>query len=481
MSGFMPQDFHTGQITVPTELSFSDEYKTLSDYRIKTIKVSPQNGTSFGLGDEIMLQVPAMDRTFMDPRNSFMRARLSIPTDGHHTAFQFKGGYTSLIDQQEVYVNNTSVRASYVQRYNELFALLKNWSVSQGRQYAEALLLGTASNYTQNATWGLKFQQPDTGGATSNDDQIFRFDIYIPLMGEFGTGSFIPIFNSSHMIINRIISDINLLAAKSPTRIDGTANGAGSLGQTGVPDLTVDQVEFHASVLTLNIPDFQQLMSMYIDQSTGLGTLPIKTVSYDLFTSNLMTTGTSSVSINIPSTVRSARRFFIKFYPADASLSDYPLGGINANCSSLYLRVNGNSYPHQPIDTMSNPLSAYLTSLQSFANLLVDGAVQAGFRKETYLRTDALPSDKNTAAWQMYTTKATDVGDSNCWSLVLDAEQLGAPRAPGTLMGTPLNNSASLEVVCSPPLSQNIIAEVWVEYDSVLVYSATSPDFQRVY
>ena len=479
MSNFMPQDFHTGQITVPTELSFSDEYKTLSDYRIKTIKVSPQNGTSFGLGDEIMLQVPAMDRTFMDPRNSFMRARLSIPsTSDMALHFNLKAATQALIDQQEVYVNNTSVRASYVQRYNELFALLKNWTVSQGRQYAESLLLGTSVLQTGEPTWGLTFQQPADG---VNNNQIFRFDVFIPLMGEFATGSFIPIFNSSHMIINRLIQNIAHLVGtpEKKTNDEGEPadNGNGIVG----PTLTVDNVEFHASVLTLNIPDFEQLMSMYIDQSTGLGTLPIKTVSYDLFTSNLMTAGTSSVSINIPSTVRSARRFFIKFTPADGSLSDYPIGGINANCSSVYLRVNGNSYPHQPIDTMANPLSAYLTSLQSFANLLVDGSVQAGFDKNAYLMTDTLPVDKNSVAYQMYSIKASKVGESNCWSLVLDAEQLGAPRAPGTLMGTPLNNSASLEVVCNPPLSEALICEIWVEYDSVLVYSATSPDFQRVY
>ena len=432
MSGYLSNDFHTTDTIIPTELSFSDSFKTLGDYRIKTLKYTPQNGTVFGLGQEVQIQIPAMDRSFIDPRNTFMRCVLSVPTTGHGATFQWKGGFASLIQTQETYINNTSVRSSYVAQYNMLFNLLKNWTTNRDKQESQMILLGTDDNQPFESTWGYTVEQPADHASTNS--RTLLFDCYIPWMGEYATNSFVPCFNSSHMIINHLVSSLSDFMIK-------VSGANGNFDTNNAPFIT--HCELHVSTLTLNIPDFTNLMQMYVSPETGLGSLPIRTTAYDYFASNLMTAGTTSASLNIPSTVRSARRFFIKFTPAGTPLNDAPLGGINCNATSIYLRLNGENYPHTGINTMTNPLSAYIISQQAFANLLGDSSITNSFSREAYLRTDSLPANANSMASQLYNTAATEQ-KSNCWSIVLDCESLGAPRAgAGVLMGVALNNSAS--------------------------------------
>ena len=318
--------------SIPSELNYS----TLSRMYPSTksqLRKAPFNGAIFNQGSLIQIQIPRMDRAFLNPATSALN---------YSVRFNFStAGTAAAVGDSKLIMLGTAW--SPFRRYT---------SQQQGGQSIDqidavnlivnSLLNMTMNTAERNANVGLGFNETNplsniaqewliAAASNTASAHSSSMSFSIPFLGALGS--------SSQMI--PLTSDLELNLT-----LDNVSNYMISVGNGTLINVEISSVEFVSDVLTLENQGYQELLS----QNPNGFSLKSQSFSYS---SGVPLSGAFSGSqdITIPFSLNSLKQVIWWASPTDAWDRSY--GGVNPNLASYNLVIGSTSYPNLPVKCQS--------------------------------------------------------------------------------------------------------------------------------
>ena len=323
---------------LPSELTYS-ELSRLYPSRKLQLKRQPFNASTFTEGTMIQINIPKMDKSFLNCQT---------------TCLSYTLNFTLTTDPTNTIANNMVADTHFVSLLSSAWAPFRRYVLKQSggvdidqidnaNALVHKLMDFTMNNVEKEVNVALGFNQ--NNGASNIGAMLFNDNLgvqqtrnisatfCIPLIGVLGaTDKFIPM-NTADLEINLTVDQqAEFLVTDLPTNAT-------------VTNVRISNVELIGETLQLEDSGYQQLLAMYPDG------FKVKSQSFSYASGGSIAGGSSGTQdIVVPFSLSSLKQFILSCQVANAW--DRKYGGTNPNLNSYQLLIGGSPYPVQPVNCL---------------------------------------------------------------------------------------------------------------------------------
>ena len=324
--------------------------------------IAPVNGTSYNLGETIILNVPTGFNTVMSAKDSVLKFNLNLRTAAAiptTAAFLNRCGAFGAIQRLRIF--HGSVLLSDIDNYGCLLEMLLNAQLSTDIMANKMeILAGTGSFIGTNLLNDTNFPNRVVLAAAATD---YSFPYAIPLMSILTlSNNYVPLFAMSGSPLRieiQLISAINQLIVCNdnyPTVQQATGRSF------------CDQVEYVVNMMELSDSGMSMVKS-------AIGNSPVNWVVQDYrnyaFNSTLRTSETT-LSVPIPAKFNSLNSLFLTFRVQTNSSGAATFSATESCKFSLtdyFFRIGSRTVPSKPPATLPEFFSEFLRSVGSISDI----------------------------------------------------------------------------------------------------------------
>ena len=324
--------------------------------------IAPVNGTSYGLGETIIINIPTGFNTVMSAKDSILKFNLNLRTAGtlpSANAFLNRCGAFGAIQRLRIF--HGSVLLSDIDNYACLMEMFLNGQLSTDIMGGKMeILAGTSSFCGANLLTNADVPNRPTLDAINTD---YTFPYAIPLMSILSlSNNYVPLFamNGSPLRIEiQLIASINMLLVCNnnyPTAPLATGRSF------------CDQVEYVANMMELSDSGMAMVKS-------AIGDSPVNWVVQDYrnyaFNSTLRTSETT-LSVPVPAKFNSLNSLFMTFR-VQANTSGVATFSTTESCRfgliDYFFRIGSRTVPAKPPATIPEFFSEFLRAIGSVGDI----------------------------------------------------------------------------------------------------------------
>ena len=401
---------------LPKKLSYSGKVESAYARSYRT-NIAPQNGTSYILGDNIILNIPTRNNLVMVPTDSYLKFNLVINnTSAAANSYRFDSvGAHALIQRIRVFHGSNLLQD--IDNYGLLAKMLFDIQLPTDCVYGKQnILAGTrsdlnvtlpaltasADNVIANITAALttplnaaklSANQINSGiqlgsaiaATSSTTSKSFALNL-ISLIGSLNSTNYLPLFACTSAPLR---VEIQL--------VDSIAKFCACTSATSTINIT--NCEFIANFIELG----DQAMSMIYD---SLGGSPLQFVVPDYrnyqFTYSLVQNVSTQVNMSIPAKFSSLKSIFVMGRDSGTGAATYfPLSTVTKGLQNYYFRVGSNVMPSKPVDDYVSCFAELVKAIGSIG----DYEHKPSIEFTTYTLTDSVAggqSDQSISSGSFY-------------------------------------------------------------------------------
>ena len=359
---------------LPKNLKYGSKVESAYARSYRT-NIAPQNGTSYGLGDNIILNIPTRNNLVLVPSESYLKFNLAINnTSGSASSYRFDSvGAHGLIQRIRIFHGSNLLQDidNYALLGKMLFDLQMPSDACYGKQNILAgtrsdlnvTLPTTSASYTQAELNAVKLScnQVNSGIllgsaiATASSTPVKSFALnLISLIGALCPNNYLPLF----------------AATSAPLRVeiqlvDTIAKMCCCTSSTGT--VSVTNLEYIANFIELG----DQAVSMIYDSLQGS---PLQFVVPDYrnyqFSFSLTQNVQTQVNVPIPAKFSSLKSIFIMARDQGTGAATFfPLSTVTKGLQNYYFRVGSTVMPSKAVDDYVSAFAELTKAIGSISDL----------------------------------------------------------------------------------------------------------------
>ena len=383
---------------IPKLLKYGSKVESASA-RSSRINIAPQNGTSYGLGDTIIVNIPTRNNLVMVPTESYLKFNFCVKnTSGSNSGFRWDScGAHGLIQRIRVYSGSNLIED--IDQYGLLAKMLFDLQVPTDASFGKLnVLAGTRSDLTTqlptistadatdlataqalansikstlsavarsslqtNSGEGLEVSDStSTVIATTKESKVYTYCLnLISLMGSLCTSNYFPLFAASSspirieiQLVDNIVKAGNALSALvAPTTLQSNY---------------ITNCEYVANFIELGDTAMQMIYASLEGQK-----LQFVAPAYKNFPWNY-SLGTSATQIAMPISAKysSLKSLFVTQRDQGTGASTYfPFSSVKLNISDYQFRVGSQILPAKAPATTTEMFAEVLKAIGSMSDI----------------------------------------------------------------------------------------------------------------